>query len=648
MFKKLILFNIILAFLIISPISAFNCDSNDTDILEANDNLNENIYYDNLNVSSLNDLNTNENLTNDKIIENNTKFEVPTQKQTLNFTVTTNTTPGGAVTINISTNSNATGNITLETAGKTINTKLINGSANEYLTANPGIYSINLDYSGDDNFNSASLSYFQKYLISDTSSALITPNSNLNMVYKNGTRFVVDLVDSKGNSLGTPDVKSLNRYIYITVNGQFYEKRVGINGTSLALNLRPGNYVINTFFEGDAIYPASNLSTNLTVLPDLLSSNFTKYYKNDSQYSVSVIDGYGNPIIGKKVKLNINGVFYDRETDSNGIAHLNINLRPGNYTLTAIHPLTSLEIGNTISVLTDLIGNDVTMEYNNGSQYSVMALDDYGNPITGKNLKLNINGVFYNRETDSNGIAHLNITLNPGNYIITAIHPYTDLAISNKINVLFKTNYTVDASNCFSNINLENVSTANSNTDEVYLDIQTNQLYRGESLNVYLKSNGEVLKVPNIPIQITINGVTYVRNTNNYGIAKLNINLNAQNNPYLVGLYFAGNDNYSGDSKLANLYVAQKNTILTFMSSAVNTGTPLKIKLTDSTYVPIANKIVKITINGVTYERTSNQYGIASLNINLNPQSYVVSTSFDSQGGYASFSTITKTISVII
>ena len=215
-------------------------------------------------------------------------------------------------------------------------------------------------------------------------------------------------------------------------------------------------------------------------------------------------------------------MFYDRETDSNGIAHLNINLRPGNYTLTAIHPLTSLEIGNTISVLTDLIGNDVTMEYNNGSQYSVMALDDYGNPITGKNLKLNINGVFYDRETDSNGIAHLNITLNPGNYIITATHPYTDLAISNKINVLFKTNYTVDASNCFSNINLENVSTANSNTDEVYLDIQTNQLYRGESLNVYLKSNGEVLKVPNIPIQITINGVTYVRNTNNYGIAKLN------------------------------------------------------------------------------------------------------------------------------
>ena len=46
---------------------------------------------------------------------------------------------------------------------------------------------------------------------------------------------------------------------------------------------------------------------------------------------------------------------------------------------------------------------------------------------------LNINGVFYYRSTGSDGIAHLNINLMPGEYIITS--SYNGANIANKITI---------------------------------------------------------------------------------------------------------------------------------------------------------------------------------------------------------------------
>ena len=48
-------------------------------------------------------------------------------------------------------------------------------------------------------------------------------------------------------------------------------------------------------------------------------------------------------------------------------------------------------------------------------------------------IKFNINGIFYNRKTDSNGIAMLNITLMSGKYIITS--EYDGLKVSNTITI---------------------------------------------------------------------------------------------------------------------------------------------------------------------------------------------------------------------
>ena len=80
----------------------------------------------------------------------------------------------------------------------------------------------------------------------------------------------------------------------------------------------------------------------IKVLPTILADNLVKYYLNGSQFHVKVIDGSGNPIVNTNVSMNINGVFYVRQTNSEGIATLNIKLWSGKYILTVHNPYDGL------------------------------------------------------------------------------------------------------------------------------------------------------------------------------------------------------------------------------------------------------------------------------------------------------------------
>ena len=75
------------------------------------------------------------------------------------------------------------------------------------------------------------------------------------------------------------------------------------------------------------------------------------------------------------------------------------------------------------------------MKYNkNASQFYITLIDSERNPVSGVNITMNINGVFYIRYTDSNGIARLNIRLMAGEYIITSA--YDGMAIANMWSIM--------------------------------------------------------------------------------------------------------------------------------------------------------------------------------------------------------------------
>ena len=122
---------------------------------------------------------------------------------------------------------------------------------------------------------------------------------------------------------------------------------------------------------------------------------------------------------------------YTRETDANGYAGLNINLNPGTYIITAIY--NDCMVSNTIKVLPTLVASDLTKKYGVASPFRVTVLDSRGNKLVGVSVSFNINGVFYERTSNADGIASLNINLMAGKYIVTS--SYNNCAISNTVTV---------------------------------------------------------------------------------------------------------------------------------------------------------------------------------------------------------------------
>ncbi len=63
----------------------------------------------------------------------------------------------------------------------------------------------------------------------------------------------------------------------------------------------------------------------------------TKVYLGPESFNATVLDGQGKALANQNVTFNINGVFYTKTTDANGIASLSIRLMAGEYIITSIY-----------------------------------------------------------------------------------------------------------------------------------------------------------------------------------------------------------------------------------------------------------------------------------------------------------------------
>lgn len=283
-------------------------------------------------------------------------------------------------------------------------------------------------------------------------------------------------------------------YIVFTINNQEYRRALVNNSASLPINMGPGIYNITSY------YPRVNQSikNTITVLSTIESNDLVKYYKNASQFEVRLLDSNGNHTnSSKKVTFNINGVFYTRQINDNGIARLNINLNPGQYIITTNNPFTGENKSNVVTVLPYIESHDLVKYYMNDSQFVVRITDEKGNYVgAGEEVTFNINGVFYTRHTNATGHVKLNVNLNPDDYIITT--QYGGCSVSNNIKVLSVLNA--------------------SDLEMSYHD--------GSKFTVNLLDNAGN-PYSNQIVTFNINGVFYNRTTDAYGDAKLNINLQA-------------------------------------------------------------------------------------------------------------------------
>ena len=222
-----------------------------------------------------------------------------------------------------------------------------------------------------------------------------------------------------------------DKTVKITLNGVTYERTTDENGTaSIGLNLNSGQ-TYNVTVKVDDI----ELNSTVTIKSTVIGTDVTKIYKNGTQYYATFYDREGNLLANTAVTFNINGVFYNRTTDANGVAKLNINLIPGEYIITALNPASGEMISNKVTVLSQFVEHgDLVKVYGTSVPYVLKVRGKDGSIAAGQVVNFNINGVFYNRTSDSNGLVRLNINLLPGEYIITAT--YGGERVSDKVTVL--------------------------------------------------------------------------------------------------------------------------------------------------------------------------------------------------------------------
>ena len=396
---------------------------------------------------------------------------------------------------------------------------------------------------------------------------------DLSMYYKNGSRYEVSIYqDGKLINSQNNDSK-----VIFNVNGVNYTKELVNGKASIGINLNPGNYTITTFYHyTDGLATKTN---NIEVLSTIQANDVVKFFRNGTQYCAKFLDGCGSPLVNASVIFNINGVFYKKQTDDNGMARLNINLRPGVYILTAMHP-DALMYGSNITVLSTILANDVVKFFRNGTQYCAKFLDGCGSPLVNASVIFNINGVLYKKQTDYEGVARLNINLFPGKYILTAMHPD---------GLMYGYNITV-------------LSTIHG--DDIVKFFRNGTQYCAK----FLDGCGSPLV--NASVIFNINGVFYKKQTDDNGMARLNINL-------FPGEYILTAIHLNGEEK-ANIIKVLTTISAEDISLIENKSGVFVLKTHDGA------RNVSITINGVEYIVQTDDGGVATLNVSLSKGNHAV------------------------
>ena len=349
-----------------------------------------------------------------------------------------------------------------------------------------GKYTYSATYKGTDKISRAVDTGVFEVLPVDYNVILNAPD--VKMIYHDGTRFVATLTDKQGNPIGGAAIE-------ITINGRSYDKITDEKGSvSLGLNLDSGIYSVVVKFKGLLNYTPITKHANVTIEPTVKGLDVVKMFRNSTQYYAIFTDSQGNFLKNKNVQFNINGVFYTKTTNDKGITMMGINLNPGKYIITAKNLVTGEQSSNIITVKSLIVQKDLTKYYLNASRFQTTIYNKDGSLAVNKEVTFNINGVFYHRTTDSNGVASLGISLRPGEYIITTM--FDGLAIGNKVTVL--------------------PTLVTKNLNMKYLDGSS---FTAQTLN------GQGKPLANQNVSFNVNGVFYYKVTDNNGMAKLNIRL---------------------------------------------------------------------------------------------------------------------------
>ena len=388
-------------------------------------------------------------------------------------------------------------------------------------------------------------------------------------------------------------------HVIVYVNGIRHILNIVDGKASLHVSDPSGHYNVTVVYPGDANFKSAELSKEFDTdsAHVLEAEDIVKYFRNGTQYHVSLKDGYSNPISGKRITVTLvnsrhtNPVQYVIITDSRGIATLVINANPGIYYATAVYGNQS--VTNTITVLASgysIDAQDIFMTFKDGTSYTARLTYSEGTPVSNVYmsifLKTKSSGKVYKILTDGNGVATLPINLNPGQYTMAA--EYMGEAVTTRMVVLSGSHI----------------------------------IMAGDIVKYFKNGTQYTVKVTDLDgnpvsgqkVEVKLNSATWSKQayynitTDGNGIATLAINLSP--------------GQYTAEVKIGSDTVQSKIIVLPTLTSEnlikpVNQPGDLVAKLVDGQGNPASGKTLTFTVKTKTYTKTTDSNGLASLPINL-------------------------------
>ncbi len=287
---------------------------------------------------------------------------------------------------------------------------------------------------------------------------------------------------------------------------------------------------------------------------------------------------------------------------ANGVTGLSVSSSEGGYGAAG-------DVSSTVKLADTIKSSDISKYFKGSTKYTATFTDLNGNVLANTNVNIVVNGVTNTVKTDKNGVASVDVNLNPGTYKVVATNPVTKYQVTNTFKVLT----TIEASD----------------VTKVYTDGKT-------FTATFLNSEGKALA--NRYVKFKINAKSYYVKTNSKGVASLALNnLNA-------GTYKIVSYNREGLTRINTVTVLKSTTSkltvsdYTFFKS--DSTKKIKIKLVNGLgYAPNAGQIIKITVNGKSYNVKTSAYGNAYLTLpSLNDGIYKVKCKYAGNAIYSASS----------
>ena len=245
----------------------------------------------------------------------------------------------------------------------------------------------------------------------------------------------------------------------------------------------------------------------------------------------------------------------------------------------------------------NLIADDFTKTIGDPTPLSIALYNDDKTPITGKEVEIEIHGEKYNRKTSEDGIAKLNINLPVGIYDTHVVfddpeYHYTRTFLHVTICPVIKT-------------------------------ADFNMVEHDGSKFIAITEDVNGYRIGGVKITFNINGVNYERTTDNNGIASLPINLQAGDYKIITKCHDIAIENKIHIDKAPKKQTRMEGTDI---NMTYKDGSKYQCAVYDDVGRVSGN--VRISVNGVSYDRTPDGEGLYKLAINLNPGTYPVKAEY--------------------